>query len=88
VTAVGLALAPAPPAAGADGPRLGPRLGPRAREVLALLVDGASNKAIARRLGISPHTAKFHVAGVLRELGARNRAEAVRLALREGLVLL
>jgi DNA-binding CsgD family transcriptional regulator len=69
-----------------DAPRA--RLAPRAREVLALLVDGASNKTIARRLGISPHTAKFHVAAVLRELGARNRAEAVAMALREGLVLL
>ena len=37
------------------------QLTPREIEVLALLAEGASNKAIARRLGISVHTAKFHV---------------------------
>ena len=55
--------------------------------MLALLVDGAPNKSIARALGISVRTAKFHVAAVLAKLGARNRAEAVSLALREGLIL-
>ena len=53
-----------------------------------LLLDGASNKVIARRLDISVHTAKFHVAAVLEKLGARNRSDAVAIALRDGLVAL
>ncbi|MFT3974868.1 MAG: LuxR C-terminal-related transcriptional regulator [Amaricoccus sp.] len=65
-----------------------PHLSPREREVLALLSDGASNKTIARALGITERTAKFHVAAVLARLGARNRSEAVSLGLREGLVAL
>lgn len=68
--------------------RVPPHLTPREREVAGLLVDGASNKIIARRLGISVHTAKFHVAAVLEKLGARNRADAVAIAMREGLVSL
>lgn len=62
------------------------RLSQREREVAGLLVDGASNKMIARELDISVHTAKFHVAAVLDKLGARNRADAVAIALREGFV--
>jgi DNA-binding NarL/FixJ family response regulator len=61
-------------------------LSPREAQVASLLVDGASNKAIARTLGISVHTAKFHVAAILEKLGARNRADAVAIVLREGLV--
>jgi DNA-binding CsgD family transcriptional regulator len=83
VLAAGLRLEPA-----ADPGRPAPHLSPREREVLALLLDGAPNKAIARALGISVSTAKFHVAAVLAKLGARNRAEAVAIALREGLVVL
>ena len=60
----------------------------REREVLALMVDGAPNKAIARALGISARTAKFHVAAILGKLHAPNRAAAVAIALREGLVVL
>ena len=45
-----------------------PALTPREREVLAAMADGASNKVIARRLGISFHTAKFHVASILTKL--------------------
>jgi DNA-binding NarL/FixJ family response regulator len=63
-------------------------LTPRELEVLALIAAGASNKLIARRLGISVHTAKFHVAGILEKLAAGNRAEAVAIAARLGLVLL
>jgi DNA-binding CsgD family transcriptional regulator len=61
---------------------------PRELEVLALIAAGASNKLIARRLGISVHTAKFHVAGILEKLAAGSRAEAVAIAARLGLVLL
>ena len=64
----------------------GLRLSQRERQVAGLLVEGASNKVIARELDISVHTAKFHVAAVLDKLGARNRADAVAIALREGLV--
>jgi DNA-binding NarL/FixJ family response regulator len=58
----------------------------REREVALLLLDGQSNKAIARALDISVHTAKFHVAALLTKLQARNRADAVAIILREGLV--
>jgi DNA-binding NarL/FixJ family response regulator len=61
-------------------------LTPREREVLTLIADGLPNKAIARELGISEHTAKFHVGSVLGKLGAASRAEAVMLATRRGLL--
>jgi DNA-binding NarL/FixJ family response regulator len=57
-------------------------------EVLAALADGASNKAIARRFGISVHTVKFHVASILAKLAAESRTEAVAKAARLGLVLI
>ncbi|MDX8536046.1 helix-turn-helix transcriptional regulator [Mesorhizobium abyssinicae] len=64
-----------------------PPLSPREAEVLALLAEGAPNKVIARRLGISVHTAKFHVAAILIKLGAANRTDAIAIAMRQGLVL-
>jgi DNA-binding NarL/FixJ family response regulator len=63
-------------------------LTPREREVLALLVEGRSNRAIAERLGISEHTAKFHVTALMQKLGAQTRTEAVVKAARLGLVTL
>src|SRR5262249_21126846 len=63
-------------------------LTPREREVLALLAEGLANKAIAARLGISEHTAKFHVNAILGKLGVDSRAEAIVRALRMGLVVL
>lgn len=63
-------------------------LSTREKQVVDLLVEGASNKLIARELDISVHTAKFHVTAVLEKLGARNRSDAVAIALREGLVML
>ncbi|WP_457152448.1 response regulator transcription factor [Mesorhizobium sp. P5_C1] len=64
-----------------------PSLSPREAEVLALLAEGAPNKVIARRLNISVHTAKFHVAAILIKLGAANRTDAIAIAMRQGLVL-
>ena len=65
-----------------------PRLSAREQQVAELLLDGASNKVIARALDISVHTAKFHVTAVLEKVGARNRADAVSIILREGLIAL
>jgi DNA-binding CsgD family transcriptional regulator len=52
-------------------------LTPRELEVLALIAEGAPNKAIARRLEISVHTVKFHISSLLDKLDAQGRAEAV-----------
>ena len=60
----------------------------RELQVLALLAEGLANKAIASRLGISDQTVKFHVAAIIGKLGAANRTEAVRLAVRRGLIAL
>ena len=61
-------------------------LTPRELEVLALLAEGASNKVIARRLGISVHTAKFHVASLLDKRDAVGRTDAVAHAARRGVI--
>ena len=66
----------------------GGHMTPRERQVLDLLGEGLSNRAIAERLGISDHTVKFHVAAVYGKLGATTRAEAVRRAFRRGLLTL
>ncbi len=58
----------------------------RQQETLRLLVDGLSNMEIARQLDVSPHTARYHVSAILAKLGATNRAEAVSIALKYGLV--
>jgi DNA-binding NarL/FixJ family response regulator len=63
-------------------------LTPREREVLALLAEGASNKAIARTLSVSIHTAKFHISSLIEKLGAARRQEAVAIAIRSGLLML
>ena len=57
-------------------------------QVLELLAEGLPNKAIAARLGISDQTVKFHVASISGKLGAANRTDAVRRALRRGLITL
>jgi DNA-binding CsgD family transcriptional regulator len=63
-----------------------PDLTPREAEVLALLAEGASNKQVARRLGISVHTAKFHVGSLLDKLDATGRTDAVAHAARLGVI--
>ncbi|MGD0191957.1 MAG: response regulator transcription factor [Rhizomicrobium sp.] len=61
-------------------------LTPRELDVLVALSEGASNKAVARKLDISQHTVKFHVESIFRKLGVATRAEAVAKGLRRGLV--
>jgi DNA-binding CsgD family transcriptional regulator len=61
-------------------------LTPRELEVLTLLAEGMSNKAIARRLGISVHTAKFHVGALIDKLDAVGRTDAVAQAARRGVL--
>jgi DNA-binding CsgD family transcriptional regulator len=62
-----------------------PLLTPREVEVLVALSDGLSNKEAARRLGLSPHTIKFHVEALFRKLDAGTRAEAVAKGLKRHL---
>lgn len=63
-------------------------LTPREVEVLQLLAQGLTNKAIAQRLAISDHTVKFHVNAIMTKLNAQSRTEAVVRASRLGLILL
>jgi DNA-binding NarL/FixJ family response regulator len=60
-------------------------LSSREREVLSLIARGATNKEIAQRLYLSPHTVKDHTSSLYRKLNVRNRAEAVQRAERLGL---
>lgn len=60
----------------------------RESEVLAQLSQGAANREIAQKLGISEHTVKFHVSSVLAKLGAATRTEAVARGMREGLIVI
>ncbi len=69
-------------------PHSRPLLTPREVEVLALVGEGQSNKAIARRLGISAHTVKYHLEAIFTKLGVRSRAEAVTRGLRLGVHVL
>lgn len=76
---------------GDDGDHAGPvlhaeSLTPREIDVLELLAEGLPNKAIAARLAISDQTVKFHVASITGKLGVANRTEAVRHAIRRGLI--
>ena len=66
----GTATAPLPP------PMPAPNLTARELEVLQLLAAGLTNRGIARRLGVSEHTAKFHIGSILSKLHAGSRAEA------------
>jgi DNA-binding NarL/FixJ family response regulator len=60
----------------------------RESEVLALLAEGAGNREIAANLGVSEHTAKFHVSSIMSKLGATTRTEAVTRGYRLGLILI
>ena len=62
------------------------RLTAREREVLELVAQGRSNRAIATALGISEHTVKYHLASIYGKLGASTRTQAVRRGLRRGLI--
>ena len=63
-------------------------LTPREIEVLGMLAEGLGNKTIARRLGISEHTVKFHVSSIFTKLNVSSRTEAVTLGARQGLIML
>ena len=62
-------------------------LTPREIEVLRVIADGLGNKEIASKLSISDHTVKFHISSIFAKLGASNRAEAVTLGIRHGLIM-
>ena len=70
-----------------DGPPVEPLTG-RETQVLELMAEGLPNKAIAVELGISDQTVKFHVSSIAGKLGAANRTDAVRRAVRRGLIAL
>jgi two-component system response regulator DesR len=63
-----------------------PLLSEREHEVLEQIAAGSTNREIAARLFLSPHTVKEHTSALYRKLGARNRAEAVQRAQRVGLL--
>jgi DNA-binding NarL/FixJ family response regulator len=71
-----------------DAPVVDEPLTQREIQVLELLAEGLANKAIALRLGISDQTVKFHVSSISGKLGARNRTDTVRRAVRRGLITL
>ena len=83
-----LELAPNSPMSGLRDEPAASTLSPREREVLELVASGLPNKAIARSLGISDHTVKFHVSSVLNKLDAGSRTEAVTIATRQGILSL
>ncbi|MET0165873.1 MAG: helix-turn-helix transcriptional regulator [Vicinamibacterales bacterium] len=82
-TADAVVVLPTDPSPAADG---AVPLTPRELEVLTLLAEGASNKMIAQRLGISVHTAKFHVGSLLDKFDAIGRTDAVAHAARLGVI--
>lgn len=64
----------------------GPALTAREREVLTLIAQGLTGKAIAEQLGLSPNTVERHRTNIMNKLGLHNRAELVRFAIRERLI--
>ena len=61
-------------------------LSKREREILQMVANGSTTKEVARGLGISPHTVKTHLERIFEKLGANDRAQAVAIAIRTGLV--
>jgi NarL family two-component system response regulator YdfI len=64
-----------------------PILSAREIEILRMIAEGLGNKEIASKLRISDHTVKFHISSIYAKLGAANRAEAVTLGIRQGLIM-
>ena len=69
-----------------DRPRGRPSLTRRQREIFQLYADGQSTARVAKRLGLSTETVRTHTKATLSRLGARDRAHAVAIALRSGLI--
>ena len=63
-----------------------PPLSRREKEILQKVAYGATTKEVAHDLGISPHTVKTHLERIFEKLGANDRAQAVAIAIRSGLV--
>jgi DNA-binding NarL/FixJ family response regulator len=68
-----------------DEPKTAP-LSKREREILQKVADGATTRQVATELGISPHTVKTHLERIFEKLGANDRAQAVAIAIRKGIV--
>jgi len=85
---VGALLPPLSSASRALPPTPIQALTPREVEVLGMLAEGLGNKTVARRLGISEHTVKFHVGSIFSKLNASSRTEAVTIGARQGLIML
>jgi DNA-binding NarL/FixJ family response regulator len=79
---------PSTPAPAPEATNMYSRLSPRQQEVARYLLQGLSNKTIARRLNISEGTIKAHVSSIFQIIGARNRVEAVMLAAKGGISVL
>ncbi|HET6714346.1 MAG TPA: response regulator transcription factor [Actinomycetota bacterium] len=69
----------------AEGPKAAP-LSKREREILQKVADGSTTRQVATELGISPHTVKTHLERIFEKLGANDRAQAVAIAIRTGIV--
>jgi DNA-binding NarL/FixJ family response regulator len=70
----------------APGEQKSPALSKREREILQKVADGATTRQVATDLGISPHTVKTHLERIFEKLGANDRAQAVAIAIRTGVV--
>lgn len=70
---------------GDEGPKAAP-LSKREREILQKVADGSTTRQVATELGISPHTVKTHLERIFEKLGANDRAQAVAIAIRTGIV--